>query len=200
MSAFNQHVVHTHLPYSNHGRVKVDEMDTGLVIGRQFRAYLEVIKASATVWYIRFNTPIPVYLQAVNVECDSGGMRVAAVGGSVQTGAWTTLTSIGRNRSPSRPGYPLDADVPYVPQAVVSWAVAGTGIVTGGAETNVRRVRTGLSTGNNSSNSSQSVTLLQILGAGDYIIKIEPLTGVVNGDAVNGIVTLAWEEMPNGFI
>lgn len=200
MSAFSTYTNHTHRPQSDHQRVKVDEMDTGLILGRQFRAYLEVIKPSTETWYLRFTTPVPVYLQGVTCELDSGAARVASVAGATITGTWTPVTVTGRNRLPNRPGYPLDTDPAYVGQATVSRAIAPTGTITGGAEGNVRRVRCPLNQGSNSSTSTVSVSLLQILPAGDYIIKMEPITGVANTDAVNGILSLAWEEIPGSVL
>lgn len=191
-------VTHTHAIGSVHGRVKVEEMDTGLALGLQFRSYIEIIKPSAEVWYLRFTTPIPVYLQGVTAELDSGAARVSSWGSTAISGTWTPVPISGRNRNPARAGYPNDSDAPYVGQATVSKAIAGTGIVTGGTETNVRRARCALNQGSNSSSSTASFSLLQIIPAGDYIIKVEPITGFANADTVNGILILYWEELPGG--
>lgn len=196
MSAFNKFINHSHRPGSDHSRVKTDVQDTGLILGRQFRSYVEIIKTSAQTLYLRFTSPVAFFLQGVTCELDSGAARVSSVVGGTIGGTWTPLTVTGRNRLPTRPGYPLDSDAPYVPQATVFTALDPTGTVTGGSEGNLRRVRTASTNG--STTNTSSATLLQVLPAGDYIIKVATLTGVANTDAVNGILHIVWEELPDG--
>lgn len=187
-------VNHSHLVASKHSRVKTDNYDTGFHLGRQFRFNVEINKTSAQTQYFRFTSPVDFILQQMGLDLDSGAARYSAWASTTTSGTWAPVTVRNRNLMSVRAGYPSDSDVPYVNQITVDQNLSTLATVTGGTETNVRRIRCPSGAGTLSSQSS--VIKASALPAGTYVIKIEPITGTANTDVVTGVFSAYWEEVP----
>lgn len=164
-------------------RVRTEEGSAAFQKGREYRVYLEVIKAAADVWYIQFNNTVPVLLKAINISVDNGSVRYSSRAAPTFTGVFTPLTAM-----------PTNAAVPLVPSTTtVGWAVSTAGQVVDSGERDVIRVRSGTGTKTTSSGSS----LRRGLSVGNHAIKLEPITGVADANAVNGMIEIVWSELPD---
>lgn len=179
-------------------RVKVDQGSTSFFLGREFRAYKELIAAASwsTPFYFRFTSTVDFILLAQRLEIDSGACRLSVWQSPTFAGTWsTTIPAIGKNRMSGRPGYPNPADPAYVPQCTITTG----GTFSGGTEVDLLRTRTGANQGNQSSaNVGVSSDDYRGLPVTEFGIKIEPITGLANTDALNGKYEIIWEERPQG--
>lgn len=193
MAHYNQRVSHTSTPDDQYGRVKVDAGSTGFFKGREFRAYFEIIKTAAEIQYFRVTAPVEFILLAQRLTLDSGAARVTAWVNPTFSGSWTTVPVIGRNRMAGA------LALGYTPQLTIQQALGPTGSFTGGTNTDLLRVRSSTSQGNQSaSNVGVSDDDIRGLPITTFGIKVEQITGVANTDPVNGIYEIVWEERPQG--
>ncbi|QVE65560.1 hypothetical protein [Ralstonia phage vB_RsoP_BMB50] len=187
MSHFSQRIHHTRGPLDSYGRVKVDQGSTDFFLGREFRTYFELIKAASwTTFWLRVEATAGFNLQSQRVTLDVGACRMSVWLGATPAGSWTDVPSFGRNRL---------ADTPIV---TPTFKLQTGGTFTGGTEADLIRVRCGTNQGNQSSSNVSGDTDTRFLPAGTYAIKIEPITGLANADALNGKVELLWAERPQG--
>lgn len=164
---------------------RVDVGQTGFFAGREFRSYYELNVAAASTINLRFVSPVNFILWEQTLSLDSGGRRMRVFTGATTSGTWTPRPAIGRNRMTDRPA-PY-----YTPVGVLS--VGGT--FTGGTEVELLRLRTNTNQGNASSSTvGARASDERGLPPGEYVISLEPLTGVT--DAATGVYSIEWEERP----
>lgn len=187
MSHFSDRVHHTRSFLDQYARVKVDPGSTDFFLGREFRTYFEIIKAASwTTFWLRAEATAAFNLQVQRVTLDVGACRMSVWRNATPAGVWTDVPSFGRNLLP---------DTPVV---VPTFKLQQGGTFTGGTESDLIRVRTSATIGNQSSSNVTGDTDTRFLPAGTYAIKIEPITGLANTDALNGKIELLWAERPQG--
>lgn len=188
MSHFSQRVHMTRSHLDKYARMKVDQGSTDWFLGREFRTYYEFIKtASWTTFWLKVGTVQDFHLLSQRVDIDSGAARFSVwLGATPSEGNWTAIPAYGRNRM---------SDTPVV---VPSLGLSYGGTFTGGNEVDLLRLRTTASVGNQSAVNVGGDSDVRGLPAGIYAIKIEPITGVANTDALNGKIELLWAERPQG--
>ncbi|MEJ1593542.1 hypothetical protein SMA75_20320 [Escherichia coli] len=195
MSHHSRLTAHTREFGDKFARVKTDSGSTGFFLGREFRAWFEIIKAAADTRYFRVTAPVEFILLAQRLTLDSGAARVSAWVNPTFSGTWTPVPIVGRNRMQGA------LDQGYSAQLVVETALGPTGSFTGGTNTDLLRVRCGANQGNSSSqNVGESSDDYRGLPITTFGIKVEQITGVANTDAVNGVYEIIWEERPQGNI
>ena len=177
---------------SGFDRVRVDPGQTGFFEGREFRAYFEFSAEAGTSLAVgatrnfRFFSPVDFVLQEQTLEIDAGGVRLQAFINATDTGGWSPVTVVEKNRSPARRQFPSGY---YVGQATMDTG----GTFTGGTQVDVIRLR-GSSQTVTASNVEASQDSVRYLPAGTYFLRLQPLTGV--NDASQGIYSISWEERP----
>lgn len=187
MSHFNSRVHMTRAFQDKYARVKVDQGSTDWFLGREFRNYYEIIRAASwTTFWLRVTATDNFHLLSQRITLDSGACRASVWLGATESGSWTDIPSFGRNRMSDTP----------LETSVLTLAVGGS--FTGGTEADLLRVRTTSSIGNQTATNVGSETDVRGLPAGVYAIKIEPITGVANTDALNGKLELLWANRPQG--
>lgn len=174
-------------------RVRVDVGQTGFFEGREFRAYFEFSDeentelAVAGVRRFKFSSPVDFILQSQLIEVDKGGVRLQAFTGATDGGGWSSVSVVGKNRSPTRRVFPNGSY--YVGQA--TFYTGGT--FTGGTQVDVIRARTAAQTVS-ATNVGASQDDVRFLPAGDYFLIMQPLIGV--NDPSEGTYSISWEERP----
>ncbi|AUG85442.1 hypothetical protein RsoP1IDN_1 [Ralstonia phage RsoP1IDN] len=167
--------------------MKADIGSTDFFLGREFRTYFEIIQpASWTTFWLRAEATAPFALQAQRVTIDVGAARVSVWRNATPAGSWIDIPSFGRNLLP---------DTPVV---VPTFKLQRGGTFSGGTESDLIRVRTPSTLGNQYSANVTGDSDIRFLPAGTYAIKIEPITGLVSTGATNGVIELLWAERPQG--
>lgn len=187
MSFFSNRVHHTRSHLDKYARAKVDQGSTDFFLGREFRTYYELIQAASwTTFWLRVTATDDFNLLSQTVTLDSGAARVSVWLDATASGVWTDIPAFGRNRMSDTP-----IETPFLTMSV-------GGSFTGGTEVDLLRVRTTSSIGNQTATNVSGDTDVRGLPAGVYAIKIEPITGVVNTDALNGKIELLFANRPQG--
>lgn len=173
-------------------RVRVDVGQTGFFEGREFRSYYEFAAENSNALAVagtlnfKFVSPVDFILQSQIVEVDKGGVRLQAFTGGTDTGGWSSVPVIAKNRSATRRQFPSGY---YVGQATVFTG----GTFTGGTQVDVIRARTASQTVA-AANIGSSQDDERYLPAGTYFLTMQPLIGV--NDPSEGIYSISWEERP----
>lgn len=161
-------------------RLRVDVGQTGFFAGREFRTFRELNMPGGTTLFIQAIVPIDIILFGLDVEVESGAIKVETIAGAVDGGVWSeTLPILPRNTMSERPT-PI-----YSPQVQLK---AG-GAPTGGTVIDVLRAKT-------AGNSNQAATVgasgqdERGVGAATYYFKLIAAAG----DAVVGVFRARWEE------
>ena len=186
MTTHSERVPCTETHLSDFSRVKVDLAQTGFFAGREFRSFRELSMAASTTLVIKAVVPKDIILHQVSVEIESGQLRVATVVGGDSAGTYgETLPVFPRNTMSVGPNKQSNV----LPVVVLT---AG-GTHTGGTELDVLRLKAGANQG---VSASQSVGSGQGdergVGANTYHFRLVAAAG----DAVTGVVHMAWEERP----
>lgn len=171
-----------------YARMKVDQGSTDWFLGREYRNYYEIIRAASwTAFWLKIVATDNFYLLSQRITLDVGACRASVwLGATPSVGDWTAIPSFGRNRISDTP----------VEASVLTMSVGGS--YTGGTEVDLLRVRCGTNQGNQSSSNVGSDTDVRGLPAGEYALKIEPITGLANTDALNGKLELLWANRTQG--
>ena len=181
MSNFGQAHRHSTNRDGDVGRVKVEDGNTSLTIGRAFRAYKEFSLAAGSVETIQVVSPINFRLTSITLTVDSGEIRYESIGGATEVTAFTPLPTIFNKNT-------RDDMIP----AYAGVITAGTGgTFTGGSVLDVARIKTGTN--------SQRVSIVEQaqsvrdIGPGTYYIT---LTNSSGSSTATGIFYSHWEEWP----
>lgn len=177
---------------SGFDRVRVDQGQTSLFEGREFRSYYEfsadvgtAIAVGGTL-NLKFTCSVDFILQNQSLQVDKGGLRLVAYSGGTDGGGWTSVPVVAKNRSTSR----------RTPYYVGSGAFYFGGTFSGGTEVDVIRNRTASQTVS-AINVNASQDSVRYLPAGTYFIQLKPLAGV--NDSSEGVYSLSWEERPTNW-
>lgn len=168
------------------GRLKVEQGTAAFFQQRAFRAFFEFTVATSSFQVLKFSAPINFFLKSQQCSVDTGGIRVTANVSVTPSGTYTPFTAFGVNRSSPLLGYSQ--------QCIVSAGVAGVSTFTGGTVTEVLRVRSANATAQTITVGGDQGTTGRFLPAGDYYIKLEPLSGVTGSST--GVYSIEWEEYP----
>lgn len=169
---------------SNFDRVKVDIAQTGFFEGREFRTFKELNLATGSTYVVRAVVPLNIILFGLSLSLETGQVRLATVVGGAESGTWAeTLPIFGRNNMAVGP----HRRSAYVPQVVLT---AG-GVLTGGTEIDVLRIKTGANANFSGSVGAESSDERGV-GANTYYFKL-----VASGpDPAVGVFKARWEERP----
>lgn len=178
----------TNSQYEPSSRVRVETGTTAFHQGKEFRTFVEIIKPATEVWFLNFTTIVPVLLIGIRLVVDSGACRYSTLSGAVFTGTWTNLPIINRNAA---------LTVQPVSTSTVQYGVSPTVGVTFTGERDIMRVRCSGGSGQSTGTSSAETTAHRGLAIGPHAIRLGPITGVTNTDAVNGLLEIAWSELPD---
>lgn len=174
-----------------HRRLRVDVGQTGFWAGHEFRISHEFTLTATPIWF-KVSSPVDFILQAQNIACDQGGVRMTAFRSTQGTpsGVFNGNIAIWKNNGVA--GTPE-----YLNQLTIN---SGGLFVPNGGQTPTETIRVmsnpgapGI-TGGVQNTVSGSAHGERGLPAGDYYLKFERITGVTV-DAL-GVYTLIWEERP----
>lgn len=164
---------------SKYARLRVDNGQTGFFEGREFRSFYEFSIAPGATVVGKFVCPVDFILWSQMLSVDSSIIRLKAVLGGTEGGAFTSLPVIGKNRMVERRS-------PYY-EARATIGMGGTH--TGGLLVDVQRASAG--TGGNAS-SHVALSDERGLPAGTYYLTLEN----VGSQTGTGVYSLWWEERP----
>lgn len=166
---------------SNTGRVKTEIGRTGLMDGREFRAFYEFSIAAAAQATIRFVSAVPFILLEQVLAVDAGGIKFSPTVGPTPSGTYNNVIApVGVNRHIDRPA-------PYYESQIT---LTSGGDITGG--TVVEVIRAVAANGGQASSVGASIASERALPAGTYYLKLLS----IDAGTSTGVYSLRWEERP----
>lgn len=190
MSHLNSWLIFTSDKNSGFGRVRVDVAQTSFFEGREFRTFKELNVAAGATYVIKAVVPLNIILFGLEVNLDSGFLRLGTYAGGTEGGTFSeTLPIFGANNMSGGNDHRNDYNGGiYAAQTVLT---AG-GTHTGGTELDVIRLKVaGIS--QQASSVGSGATDERGVGTNTYYFRLLNLSG---SDAITGTFSARWEERP----
>lgn len=169
-------------PLESFSRAAVEIVSARLLLGRQFRSFVDFNIPSASSLVIRAEFGSDFVLQSQSLTGTHGEVRFAAVVGATETGSFSaTVPVIAKNRTLSHKAGPEYSSVA---------SLASGGSISGGTEVEVVRISAGTS-GGHAQTVSGAYANPRMLPAGVYYLKLQNM----DNSAAIGVYSIEWEEL-----
>jgi hypothetical protein len=170
-------------------RLRVDQGQTSLFEGREFRSFFEFNIPSGNVQIFKFVSPIDFVLFEQSLSVDAGSIRFQALTGATEVATFNTaLPIIGKNRMAQRKQPYYTSVITITTHAAP--VVFGSGVTGGTVVENTRIVAANATAQQQTvSGGAQSE---RGLSAGTYYLRLHNF----GSGAATGVYSLFWEEKP----
>jgi len=170
-------------------RLRVDQGQTSLFEGREFRSFFEFNIPAGNVQIFKFVSPIDFVLFEQSLSVDAGSIRFQALIGATEVATFNTaLPIIGKNRMAQRKQPYYNPVITITTHAAP--VVFGSGVTGGTVVENTRIVAANATAQQQTvSGGAQSE---RGLGAGTYYLRLHNF----GSGAATGVYSLFWEEKP----